>query len=98
MLNAGISFWFNLLQLLEIKSLLASPTWYDGNLAPLLAGTFSDRNSQLDSTEKGTLQERKIRVNWLTAKSEDGAEPIPAAVATPNKATAVSGVVCRGFL
>jgi hypothetical protein len=46
----------------------------------------------LDTTDKGLLQERKIRVNWLSANPEhDQAASKPVAV-TPSKSTLSNGV------
>ncbi|CAH0058790.1 unnamed protein product [Clonostachys solani] len=52
---------------------------------------FTSIANVLESTEKGSLQERKIRVNWLPPKSEETPEPTPAVLATPNKQTAING-------
>jgi len=48
--------------------------------------------AQLESTEKGQIQERKIRVNWLAplGSQEQGANQ--AVLATPNKQSIVNGV------
>jgi len=46
---------------------------------------FASIASVFDSTEKSQITERKIRVNWLAATSDDGAAP--AVVATPAKQT-----------
>ena len=49
---------------------------------------------KFDSTEKSQITERKIRVNWLAATSDDGAAP--AVVATPAKQTGAVRPVCSG--
>ncbi|KAH6874778.1 PapD-like protein [Thelonectria olida] len=53
---------------------------------------FASIANVLDTTEKGLLQERKIRVNWLSANPEhDQAASKPVAV-TPSKSTLSNGV------
>lgn len=52
---------------------------------------FASIANVLDTTEKGLLQERKIRVNWLSANPEhDQAASKPVAV-TPSKSTLSNG-------
>ncbi|KID96502.1 Vesicle-associated membrane protein, partial [Metarhizium majus ARSEF 297] len=52
---------------------------------------FSSIASVLESADKATLAERKIRVNWLAANSEDAQGLIAPAVSTPSKPSAVNG-------
>ncbi|KAG8404833.1 phosphatidylinositol-binding protein scs2 [Metarhizium acridum] len=52
---------------------------------------FSSIASVLESADKATLVERKIRVNWLAANSEDAHGPTAPAVSTPHKPSAVNG-------
>ena len=49
---------------------------------------------QFDSTEKSAISERKIRVNWLPASSDEGQAP-PTIAVTPSKQTSVNGGVCQ---
>jgi hypothetical protein len=51
----------------------------------------ADTHSKLDTSDKSTIQERKIRVNWLPAAS-DGANGSPPVAVTPSKPSAVNGV------
>lgn len=53
---------------------------------------FSTIASVLESADKATLAERKIRVNWLAANSEDAQGLAAPAVSTPSKPSAVNGV------
>lgn len=50
--------------------------------------------TQLDSTDKSHLQERKIRVNWLAASNADYEVSTGSTLAglTPSKHAAVNGV------
>ncbi|EFZ01980.1 MSP domain protein [Metarhizium robertsii] len=52
---------------------------------------FSTIASVLESADKATLAERKIRVNWLAANSEDAQGLAAPAVSTPSKPSAVNG-------
>ncbi|KID86208.1 Vesicle-associated membrane protein [Metarhizium guizhouense ARSEF 977] len=52
---------------------------------------FSSIASVLESADKATLAERKIRVNWLAANSEDAQGLTAPAVSTPSKPSAVNG-------
>lgn len=45
---------------------------------------------QLETTDKSTLVERKIRVNWLPAGSDSEAPARP--ISTPNKQAIANGV------
>jgi hypothetical protein len=51
---------------------------------------FTSIASVLDTSDKSTIQERKIRVNWLPAAS-DGANGSPPVAVTPSKPSAVNG-------
>jgi len=51
---------------------------------------FSSIPSVFDSTEKSAISERKIRVNWLPASSDEGQAP-PTIAVTPSKQTSVNG-------
>ncbi|KFG81354.1 putative integral ER membrane protein Scs2 [Metarhizium anisopliae] len=52
---------------------------------------FSTIASVLESADKATLAERKIRVNWLAANSEDAQGLAAPAVSTPSKPSVVNG-------
>ncbi|KAK9445322.1 Major sperm protein [Metarhizium brunneum] len=52
---------------------------------------FSTIASVLESADKATLAERKIRVNWLAANSEDAQGLAAPAFSTPSKPSAVNG-------
>ncbi|KAF7544178.1 hypothetical protein G7046_g9841 [Stylonectria norvegica] len=52
---------------------------------------FASIATVLDTTEKGQLQERKIRVNWLEANPELDQGPSRPMAATPTKQTIVNG-------
>lgn len=50
---------------------------------------------QLDQTDKATLTERKIRVNWLAA--EDQSPGASAVASTPNRRSVVNGVCLPAY-
>ncbi|POR32411.1 Uncharacterized protein TPAR_07383 [Tolypocladium paradoxum] len=54
---------------------------------------FASITSVLDSVEKGQIQERKIRVNWLAASGshDQGPSAIHPVLATPDKQSIVNG-------
>ncbi|KHN93880.1 Vesicle-associated membrane protein [Metarhizium album ARSEF 1941] len=52
---------------------------------------FSSIASVLESADRATLVERKIRVNWLAANGEDAQGPAASALSTPSKPSAVNG-------
>lgn len=61
--------------------------------APVTADKeFESIATVLDGVEKGQLQERKIRVNWLAAGGDGDQNTVPLAVATPSKQSALNGV------
>jgi hypothetical protein len=51
-------------------------------------------SSQLETTDKAAIFERKIRVNWLAAgdSPDNGASAAHSVMATPSKQAAVNGV------
>jgi hypothetical protein len=53
--------------------------------------SHADTLTKLDTSDKSSIQERKIRVNWLPAASE-GANGSPPVAVTPSKPSAVNGV------
>lgn len=60
--------------------------------APVTADKeFESIATVLDGVEKGQLQERKIRVNWLAAGGNSDQHTVPLAVATPSKQSALNG-------
>lgn len=53
---------------------------------------FASITSVLETTDKSSLSEKKIRVNWLAASSDSADhDEVPAVVSTPHKQTSLNG-------